>query len=109
MNKLIIVAHPNPKGFAHRIAQTYQQTSIEAGHDVKLINLYDPEWKQDYLMLDESNKPILDPKQEQIQSLITRANELVFCFPLRRFDSPAIMKNFLDVNFSSGFAFRYKK
>ncbi len=109
MNKLIIVAHPHPQGFSHRIADTYQRISIDQWHDVKVINLYDPERKQDYMMVDAHNKTLPDDKQQKIQSLITRANELVFCFPLRRFDCPAIMKNFLDVNMSSGFAFRYKK
>jgi putative NADPH-quinone reductase len=109
MKKLIIVAHPNPNGFAHHIAKTFAESSIKKGHEVETINLYDAEWKQDYLMLDHTNKPSEDPKKEKIQSRITRADELVFTFPLRRFDCPAILKNFLDVNFSSGFAYKYKK
>lgn len=109
MKKLIIVAHPNPQGSAHKIAQTFIETSKEWGHDIFLMNLYDAERKQEYLMLGENGKPLPDAKKEAIQEKISRADELVFIFPLWNFDAPAILKNRIDVNFSSGFAFRYKK
>lgn len=36
------------------------------------------------------------------------ADELVFVFPIWWGDAPAILKNFIDCNFHSGFAFRYE-
>lgn len=72
------------------------------------MNLYSEERKQDYLQLDHMNKAIPDNKREEIQKKILWADELVFVFPLWNFDAPAIMKNWVDVNFSSGFAYRFK-
>ena len=73
------------------------------------MNLYDEEWKQDYLMFDENNKPIDDKKRELIQQKISWADELVFIFPLWWFDAPAILKNWLDMNLTSKFAYLYKQ
>jgi len=110
---LIITAHPHPDWFTHHIADRYQFTSQQCGHEVQYINLYESHRKQSYLMVDKSNKSSLDPEttvvQQEIHTLITWADELVFVFPLWWCDCPAIMKNFWDVNMSSGFAFRYKK
>ncbi|MBP7885490.1 NAD(P)H-dependent oxidoreductase [Patescibacteria group bacterium] len=65
------------------------------------MDLYESAWKQDYLLLDERRKPLPDPYREQIQDKISRANEIVFCFPLRWFDAPAILKNRFDTNMTS--------
>jgi len=109
MKKLIITAHPNPEGFTHKIAKRFIEVSEKCGHDIFLMDLYNDEWKQDYLMLDENNKPVPDAKRDAIQEKITRAEEIVFIFPLRWFDAPAIMKNWFDMNFTSKFAYIYKK
>lgn len=109
MKKLVITAHPNPKGFTHRIAQRFIEVSKKKGHEVLLMNLYDDQRKQDYLMMDENNKPVDDEKRNLIQEKIHRANELVFVFPLRWFDAPAILKNRFDMNMTSKFAYIYKK
>ncbi len=108
MRKLVITAHPNPQGFTHKMAQRFIETSERHGHECFLMNLYDEKRRQEYLMLDHMNKPIPDHTREEIQQKITRADELVFIFPLWNFDAPAILKNWIDVNFSSGFAYRYK-
>jgi putative NADPH-quinone reductase len=49
-----------------------------------------------------------DPVTKAIQEKILAANELVFIFPIWWGDAPAILKNFIDCNFHSGFAFRYE-
>jgi putative NADPH-quinone reductase len=49
-----------------------------------------------------------DPITKKIQEKILAADELVFIFPIWWGDAPAIMKNFIDSNFQSGFAFRYE-
>ncbi|MBP6910312.1 NAD(P)H-dependent oxidoreductase [Patescibacteria group bacterium] len=104
-----MTAHPNSHGFTHQIARRFIEVSEEKGHETFLMNLYDPERKQDYLMLDDHGKQMGDDKREAIHAKITRADELVFVFPLRWFDAPAIMKNWFDVNVSTGFAYRFKK
>ena len=72
------------------------------------MNLYDEEYTQDYLRMNEQNRPLDEPKREAMHEAISRADEIVFAFPLRRFDVPAIMKNRFDQNFSHGFAFKYR-
>ena len=108
MKKLIITAHPNPKGFTHSIAERFIAVSQQHDHECFLMNLYSDERKQDYLTLGEDNKPLPDAKRVAVQDKIAWADELVFIFPLWNFDAPAVMKNWVDTNFSSGFAYRYK-
>jgi len=66
-----------------------------------LIDLYDEKNKQDFLYLDEKNKAILDDRVTEMQKHISWAEELVFVYPVRRYDAPAILKNWFDVNFSA--------
>lgn len=108
MRKLIVVAHPNPHGFAHRIAKKFARVSEEQWHDVRTIDLYDDKHKQSYLHLNDHNKPIDDPKLSYMQEQITRAQEFIFSYPVWWYDAPAILKNWFDVNFASGFAYKYK-
>lgn len=109
MKKLIIVAHPNPEGFAHHIAQTFLEQSIIAGHDVRLLDLYKVENHQDFLILDESNKALEQKNVDNMKQHIARADELIFCYPMWWYDCPAILKNRFDLNFASKFAYSYKK
>jgi len=109
MRKLIVVAHPNPDGFAHRIAKRFARVSEDIWHKVRVINLYDKKYKQEYLVLDDRNKPVDDPKLSYMQEQIGWAEEIVFTYPVWWYDAPAILKNWFDVNFASGFAYKYKK
>lgn len=42
-----------------------------------------------------------------MQQKIDWAEELVFIFPVWWADAPAILKNWIDCNFTAGFAFKY--
>jgi NAD(P)H dehydrogenase (quinone) len=44
-----------------------------------------------------------------MQEKILWADEIVLVFPIWWGDMPAIMKNWMDCNFMSGFAFKYEK
>jgi len=107
MKSLIITAHPSSKGLTHKLAQTYAQAAKTKGHTSTILNLYQE--PQEYLRFEErhdmGNK---NPERDKQQKLISDADELVFIFPVWWGDCPAIMKNWLDVNFSSGFAFTYE-
>lgn len=109
MKKLLIVAHPNPDGFAHHIAHTFREQSMAAGHQVHVLDLYKAENHQDFLMLDQHNKAIDQKNIDRMKKHIARADELVFCYPMRWYDCPAILKNRFDSNFASKFAYSYKK
>jgi len=108
-NVLIITAHPSSKGFTHKIAENYQLGALAAGQTVKLINLYDPENRQDYFEFEDIRNMPANSKKECMQGLVTWADELVIIYPLWWFNVPAILKNFFDVNFSAGFAYKYRK
>jgi NAD(P)H dehydrogenase (quinone) len=108
MRKLLITAHPNPNGFTHKIANTFFAVSEDCGHEVRIINLYDSDLRQDFLILDAKNKPTNDPHISYMQEQITWAEELIFIYPVWWYDAPAILKNWFDVNLASGFAYKYK-
>lgn len=107
MNSLIIIAHPNKQSFSHILAEDYKKTRIEIWNDVRIIDLYESEWKQDYLQLNETNRYLDDPLRKKHQEQISWANEIVFLFPLWWFSCPAILQNWFDVNFTQDFAFKY--
>ncbi len=108
MFSLIIIAHPSTKGFTRRIAASYKQGREERGGRAKLIDLYSDEYKQDFFHFEDIENLPADAKRDHIQDLIRQADELVFIHPLWWWSMPAIMKNFIDTNFQSGFAYRYK-
>ncbi len=108
MNSLIIVAHPNKNSFSHILINDYRIEKENAWHNVHMIDLYDNERKQDYLMMNDTNRNLDDPLRLKHQKLITQSEEICFFFPLWWFDCPAILKNRFDVNYTNGFAFKYR-
>lgn len=110
MNVLIVTAHPSSSGFTHKIANRYKQEKEERGHDVFIMDLYKKKYAQpflDYENIKTDCKPTASHKT--IQEKIEWADEIVFAFPVWWFGPPAILKNFLDQNFMSGFAYKYNK
>ena len=103
MKKLIITAHPSSQGFTQRIAKTFAESAQSAGHSVEVINLYDPQWHQDFLKFETVKEWPVDPVREKIQEKILWADELVFVCPVWWGYVPSILKNFFDCNFTSGF------
>jgi len=107
MHSLIITAHPRASGFTHRIAESYQKKQISLGHTVELIDLCHPDNAQSYAEFVDESHLIEDESTKRMQEKISKADELVWIFPVWWMDAPAIMKNFWDRNFTSDFAFRY--
>jgi NAD(P)H dehydrogenase (quinone) len=109
MRHLIITAHPSTKGFTHKIAKVFLHKAHENGDEAEILNLYNPKYKLDFLKFEDikttkENKIVL-----QLQDKIRLADNLVFIYPKWWYAMPAIFKNFLDVVFISGFAFKYVK
>lgn len=103
---LIITAHPSSQGFVHQISERYISAAKSAGKGVEIINLYTTEEPQPFLNFKDKRKwPTENLKS--MQEKITQSDELVFIFPVWWGDAPAILKNWIDYNFSSGFAFKY--
>ncbi len=109
MKKLIITAHPSKDGFTHKIANSFERWAIENWDIVEILDLYDEKNTQDYLRFEDASKPEKDEKRNFMQKKILEADELVFVFPVWWSNMPAILKNFFDMNFQSGFAYKYEK
>jgi NAD(P)H dehydrogenase (quinone) len=108
MHTLIIKAHPRASGFTHRIAESYANKRQQIGNTVEILELTDPENTQSFAIFADESHILEDDSTKRMQEKITQADELVFIFPVWWFDAPAIMKNWMDRNFTSGFAFRYR-
>ncbi len=106
---LIITSHPSSRGFTHKIAETYKTSAEKNGHKVEIIDLYNSNWREDYLSFENSKEIPKNDIRTKIQNLILESNHLVFIHPIWWLGTPAIMKNFVDSNFSAGFAFKYLK
>lgn len=108
-NVLVVTAHPSSSGLTHRIAEAYKRGAESAGASVEILDLYTTDIKQDFLRFENIREAPTDSAKAAMQSKIAAADELVFVHPLWWMGPPAIMKNFLDVNFSGRFAFRYEE
>ena len=109
MHSLIIKAHPRSDGFTHQIAESYRTKQEKSGHTVTVLDLCDPKNAQEYASFIDMSHIREDDTTRAMQKLISEADELVWVFPVWWMDCPAIMKNFWDRNFTSGFAFRYRE
>ena len=108
MRTLIITAHPSTKGFTHAIAGALKEERESRGGEVEILDLYRTDLKQPYLSFEDVREmKNLDPIREQIHQKIEIADELIFIHPLWWLSMPAIMKNFLDNNITSPFAYHY--
>ncbi len=107
MKKLIITANPSKKSHTKLIQQKYQDISQTNWDEVKVLDLYDPENQQAFLSFEDIHDSAYSGIPNKHQELILRADELVFIFPVWRANSPAVLKNWIDVNFQAKFAFKY--
>lgn len=104
---LIITAHPSSQGFTHAIAEMVKQKRELSGGEVEIFDLYKTDLKQDFLRFENIREVPPDPIRDILQRKICEADELVFIHPIWWLSPPAILKNFLDQNFSARFAYRY--
>jgi NAD(P)H dehydrogenase (quinone) len=107
MNVLIIVANPRKESFSFAMADRYRELAMEKNNTVEVIDLYRDEHQQPFYTYKAYNEPIITPEIKYFQEKILWADELVFVFPYWWGSMPAILKNFIDSNFSRGFAFNY--
>lgn len=105
--RLVITTHPSSAWFTHHIASAFVEWSKSGNHETELLDLYDPSNSQSYFQMDDQKEVIVDTKTSLMQQKITWADELIFVFPIWWGSMPAVMKNWIDVNFLGGFAFRY--
>ena len=108
MNVLIVTSHPSATGFTHKIAAAYKQEKEAQGGNVFVMDLYKKKYRQDFLCFDENDERCKPTSaQRAIHEKVLWSDEIVFVYPVWWFNPPAILKNFLDNNLVSGFAYRY--
>ena len=107
MNVLIIIANPKEDSFSVAMANKYKELATTKGYDVEMIDLYRSKYQQPFFTYENANGLKTTPEMEYFQNKISKADELVFVFPYWWGSMPAILKNFVDWNFSRGFAFEY--
>ena len=109
MKHLIIYSHPNPESFNHAILETYVDTLKDAGHEVRVRDLYaesfDPVLKGEDLATMAAGEIPESVKGEQAH--VAWADVLTFIYPLWWAGPPAIAKGYLDRVFSAGFAYSF--
>jgi NAD(P)H dehydrogenase (quinone) len=95
MNILIVYAHPEKSSFNYALKEKAIETLQEAGHEIKLFDLY-ASWND-----------FTDIKSEQDK--LSWSDTIIFQFPLWWFGVPAILKDWLDKILTPGFAYEKEK
>lgn len=108
MNTLIIVANPRIDSFSFAMANRYKKLALAKKHTVKTLDLYREKHQQPFYFYKDVNKIETTKEMKYYQDKINWADELIFIFPVWWGSFPAILKNFIEWNFSSGFAFKYE-
>ena len=122
MKTLIVHAHPEPKSLNGSLKDLAVSTLEEAGHEVRVSDLYAMDWKAVVDAADygpHASSPLrvavdsgrafdtgtLTPDVRAEQEKLLWADTIVFQFPLWWYGMPAILKGWFDRVFVSGFAF----
>jgi len=106
MNIYILLAHPNKNSLNGALADAYEKSAIENGHEVRRQNLgemhFDPILWQGY----QTIQP-LEPDLKTAQENILWCAHWVIFYPVWWGAVPAIFKGFTDRALLPGFAFKY--
>lgn len=89
------------------MAKAIKEVKQSAGYTVEYLDLYRAKYPQPFFTFDSANRVQTD-EMKLYQNMILKADEIYFVFPYWWGSYPAILHNFIDWNFSRGFAFVYK-
>lgn len=107
MKQIIIInAYPYEEPFSWELQKRYKTGALAAGHSVAEIFLKDLRFDLN-LSMGYRKLPELEPDLKMAQEEITKANHLVFIYPVWWGTYPALMKGFIDRVFLPGFAFKF--
>ncbi|MCC2674460.1 MAG: dehydrogenase [Ramlibacter sp.] len=111
MHALIVVAHPDPDSFTHRVAAELARGIADApgGHTAEIADLaaedFDPRYNNaDRAGYGSGSAPPPDVLLEQQR--IDRCQALVLVYPVYWWSFPALLKGWIDRVFSNGWAYR---
>jgi len=125
MRVLIVFAHPEPRSFNGALKDIAVETLTEAGHVVRLSDLYAAKFGAvtgvDDFLCQRADADFLSIAHEQThahkngafaadiaaeQDKVIWANLVILQFPMWWFGMPAILKGWVDRVFARGFAYR---
>jgi len=109
MKVLIVFTHPNQNSFNHALLGNITAGLEEAGHEVKVKDLYQEDFNpilsgDDLKVLHAGETPKNIAKE---QEQLLWAEGLIFIYPLWWFDRPAMLKGWFDIVLTNGLAFEY--
>lgn len=109
MKVLIVFTHPNSNSFNHALLENVSSGLKQAGHEVKVKNLYEEGFNPvlDTDDLSELHNGNIPKRIAAEQRELLWAEGLVFIYPLWWFTPPAMLKGWFDVVLSNGVAFEY--
>jgi putative NADPH-quinone reductase len=108
MKIFLLLAHPNKDSFNGAIADTYEKTALEKGHEVRRLNLgemqFDPILWGGY-----KGEQKLEPDLLKAREHIGWCEHWVIVYPVWWGSLPGLFKGFLDRALLPGYAFKYHK
>lgn len=110
---VVVHSHPCPDSFSKAMADTFEVSALNAGHEVERINLYDndnpakcyrPNLSKDERVsyfknmkaAQDDQKQYLAPEVKRHVEMLQWCNTLVFIYPTWWMNTPASLKGFLD-------------
>ncbi|MEV0026812.1 NAD(P)H-dependent oxidoreductase [Streptomyces atroolivaceus] len=122
MKTLIVYAHPEPKSLNGSLKDLAVSTLLNAGHEVRVSDLYAMNWKAVVDATDygpDASSPLkiardsgrsfdagtLTPDVRAEQEKLLWADMIIFQFPLWWYTMPAILKGWVDRVFTFHFAY----
>lgn len=107
-NILIVYGHHRRESYCYEHVKAYRNGAEASGAHVEEIIMCDLDMPY---FLDDTKLKAGEKFADDVykaQELITKADHLVFVFPLWWYNMPAKLKSFMEQVFVSGFAFKYK-
>lgn len=103
MKFLLVYAHPSAGSFNHALFETTLSALVDAGHDVRVHNLYEMNFNPVLSAEDIGGHVAADVKA--LQDDIMWADRLFFTYPVWWYNRPAILQGYIDRVLSYGFAY----
>ncbi len=111
MKVYIVFAHPNHNGLCYAALEKARQGFEDAGHEVRVTDLYQEDDFDPLLRYDDPHELINMQTEESTRPYrdnIAWADKLVFIYPIWWSSMPAVLKGYIDRVYASGFAYNFK-
>lgn len=102
------MGHPDSQSYSGHLADVYEESALQAGHEVERINIGDLDFNPSLKMGYKEIQP-LEPDLVMVQEKIRWADHVVFIYPNWWCSMPALMKGMFDRMWLPGFAFNFDK